>query len=66
MDELAITQVEQQVLVEPKAQEVFAHIQSLYYAIVVDVSLITPFVITIVIVATSQEEGDNGHTQTIA
>jgi hypothetical protein len=31
----------------------------------VDVSLITSFVVVIATIVTSQEEGDNGHTQTI-
>ncbi len=69
MDEHIITQVEKQVStkisVKLEAQQVSTHIKSLDYAIIVDVFLTTSFVGAIVIVVTSHEEGNNGHTQTI-
>ncbi len=69
MDEQIVTQVEGQisieVLVELEAQQVSAHIESPDYATIADASLIASFITTIATIVISQEEGDNGHTQTI-
>ncbi len=66
VDEQTIALVQEWVLVEilvkQKTQHVFVHIESLDYAIIVDVSLTTHFVTVIATILTSHEEGDNGHT----
>jgi translation initiation factor IF-3 len=57
MDEQIVTQVEGSVSAEVstklEAQQVFTHTKSPNYAIVVDVSLTTPFIATTTIVVTS-------------
>jgi hypothetical protein len=46
-------------------QQIIAQTKSVRYATTIDVSPTTQFVTTIATTLTSQDEGDNGYTQTI-
>ncbi len=65
MDEQIVAQVEQQVSIKQETQQVSIHKKSLDYDIIVNVFLITQFVIAIATITTSQDEGDNDHKKTI-